>query len=120
MDYVSGLRTCGRPVLGFGDGRKCPVCGTRFWPTEEWGCRHAGRPVCSIPCMRKLEREELAEEAARRKRTKQWAVYTAYMRGETISQIAARTGANPGTVKNLIEAARNMPTELLRMMEGET
>ena len=42
------------------------------------------------------------------------------MRGETISQIAARTGANPGTVKNLIEAARNMPTELLRMMEGET
>ena len=97
----------------------CPVCKTKFEPTEDWGYAFGKRDVCSYHCMRSLERDHqrgLLEEPKKitdTNRKMAWQMHEAGMRWD---EIAEKLGyQNPKSAAN--SAFKWRREELIREAE---
>ena len=102
--------------LNLAPGHTCPVCKGMFWPTKSWGCGYGETLVCSIPCMKQLEREALERDIAKRKKTKAWKAYTMARDGYSYDEIAEAVNTNRCNVATMIFSVRDYPPKVLKAL----
>lgn len=75
-----------------GTGQTCPVCGAQFRPSDDWGCKYGQTLVCSIPCMREMDRRARARRLNTLKRTTQYRAWKLKQDGKSVAEVAAALG----------------------------
>ncbi len=93
-----------RTPNGARTGTKCPECGRRFYPTEEWAYRSKNKLCCSYGCMRQRERRAAHPRNFLPPETAE-AILRLYQETPEISyaEISRQLGVSPHTAKRYIQ-----------------
>lgn len=120
MRCAGSIRPNGRgPKLA--GGAKCPVCGSLFYPTREWGCLYGHEVVCSIPCMWAMRDRDRQRKLEALRNSESFAIWKRHRAGESVAELVRSEGLSRSKVYNALSYINDLwLEEALQLLREET